>query len=70
MLLRRLVLGVAFALGGMPSGHAQTAASYPNKPIRLIVPFGAGGTASFEQAFINRGFADGSPMPANLHCQY
>ncbi|HPP02351.1 MAG TPA: IPT/TIG domain-containing protein [bacterium] len=35
-----------------------------------VKPFGAGGTASFEQAFINRGFADGSPMPANLHCQY
>ncbi len=47
MLLRRLVLGVAFALGGMPSGHAQTAASYPNKPIRFIVPYAPGGSTSY-----------------------
>ena len=31
---------------------------------------GTAGITSFEQVFINRGFASGSQMVANLHCQY
>jgi len=31
---------------------------------------GPSGIASFEQAFINRGFGNGSQLAANLHCQY
>ncbi|MFB3788239.1 MAG: IPT/TIG domain-containing protein [bacterium] len=31
---------------------------------------GSSGVASLEQAFINRGFGNGSQLAANLHCQY
>lgn len=37
-----LGLGVALAVGALPAAHAQ--ANWPNKPIRLIVPFAAGGS--------------------------
>ena len=33
------VLSLAFA----PAGNAQTPSGYPNKPVRLMVPYGAGG---------------------------
>jgi tripartite-type tricarboxylate transporter receptor subunit TctC len=40
----RLVLGLAACLMGV-AGHAQSGAdAYPNKPIRVVVPYPAGGT--------------------------
>ncbi|TXI88516.1 MAG: tripartite tricarboxylate transporter substrate binding protein [Cupriavidus sp.] len=41
--IRRQLLGAAFALTvcGLPAAHAQS--DYPNKPIRLIVPFASAG---------------------------
>src|ERR1700704_713544 len=33
------VLSLAFA----PAGNAQSPSGYPNKPVRLMVPYGAGG---------------------------
>jgi tripartite-type tricarboxylate transporter receptor subunit TctC len=42
MYLNRLLLAVALALG---AGSAFAQADYPTKPVRIIVPFGAGGAA-------------------------
>ena len=54
---RRLMLGAA-ALPLLPafgSAGAQTAASFPNKPIRIIVPYTAGGTNDlFARAFAQK----------------
>lgn len=40
---RILVALVAFA-AGLPSAEAQTSQEWPNRPVRLIVPFAAGGS--------------------------
>lgn len=37
--------GVAAIVLAAPVAHAQSAASFPERPLRLIVPFSAGGTA-------------------------
>ena len=36
---------VLVALGGLLAGSAQASNDYPNKPVRLIIPFAAGGPA-------------------------
>jgi tripartite-type tricarboxylate transporter receptor subunit TctC len=36
------LVAVSIALGWSSSGHAQDASDYPNRPIRVIVPVGAG----------------------------
>ena len=36
------VLACAFASAGAALAHAQDAADYPNRPIRVIVPVGSG----------------------------
>lgn len=42
-LARRTVLSLALLGIGSMTAHAQTAASYPNRPVKLIVAFAAGG---------------------------
>ena len=37
------ILKVLTVIGSVPAGAADTAAGFPNKSIRLIVPFPAGG---------------------------
>src|ERR1700755_1574043 len=39
-----LAMGLA-ALSAPSPGHAQTAAGYPSRPVRVIVPFAPGGVA-------------------------
>ncbi|OZI18772.1 hypothetical protein CAL26_13830 [Bordetella genomosp. 9] len=41
---RRLVLLLGAALCAMPIAHAQPAPQWPDKPVRIIVPFAAGGS--------------------------
>jgi tripartite-type tricarboxylate transporter receptor subunit TctC len=41
---RRAVLGAGLGLIALPALHAQTAADFPNRPMRLIVPFPPGGS--------------------------
>jgi tripartite-type tricarboxylate transporter receptor subunit TctC len=45
-LLQRVFLCMLVALYGIPNSQAQTAAAYPNRPIRFIVPYAAGGSTS------------------------
>lgn len=45
-LFTRTALTVAFAAAAV-AGHAQDAASYPNKPVKIIVPFAPGGGSDF-----------------------
>ncbi|WP_414709404.1 Bug family tripartite tricarboxylate transporter substrate binding protein [Ramlibacter sp.] len=42
---RRLAIGGVIAAIGMPWLAAQGQGNWPNKPIRIVVPFGAGGVA-------------------------
>lgn len=42
--LARILAG-AVLLAGLPPAHAQQAADFPSAPVRIIVPYGAGGSA-------------------------
>ncbi|MGK2900148.1 MAG: Bug family tripartite tricarboxylate transporter substrate binding protein [Burkholderiaceae bacterium] len=46
MIARRKFMGVAAGLLWLSEAQAQTATNYPNKPIRFIVPYAAGGSTS------------------------
>lgn len=42
--MKRALAAMAAALLGIAGAHAQSADNWPTKPVRFIVPFGAGGT--------------------------
>lgn len=77
MIHRRLLLtlGMLAGVAGLGTAHAQATADYPNRPVKIIVPFPAGGTSDLmgrliadelgkqlKQAFVvdNKGGAGGA----------
>jgi tripartite-type tricarboxylate transporter receptor subunit TctC len=42
---RQATLGLALSATGLAAGKARAQAKYPNHPVRVILPFGAGGVA-------------------------
>jgi tripartite-type tricarboxylate transporter receptor subunit TctC len=42
---RQAALGLALSATGLAAGKARAQAKYPNHPVRVILPFGAGGVA-------------------------
>ncbi|MBC7437090.1 MAG: tripartite tricarboxylate transporter substrate binding protein [Bdellovibrionales bacterium] len=59
---RRLLVGAALASAACAS-LAQTAAGFPNKPIHIIVPFGAGTTTDLAARFIGQRMSDMTKQP-------
>ncbi|QIL74092.1 tripartite tricarboxylate transporter substrate binding protein (plasmid) [Diaphorobacter sp. HDW4B] len=61
-LLKMCVVGTA--LVASMTGHVQAAGNYPTKPIRLVVPFAAGGTTSILARMLadRMGASMGQPM--------
>ena len=49
-----VALAGSAALGWPALGNAQTAASWPSRPVRVVVPFGAGGTADIVARIISQ----------------
>lgn len=45
MTRREAALGLALSATGLATGKARAQAKYPNRPVRVILPFGAGGVA-------------------------
>ena len=66
-LTRRSALGAFLALPGLAmrgtSAVAESAADYPSKPIRLIIPFLAGGAADIVARIVAQNLSDGFGQP-------
>src|SRR6185437_4449806 len=45
MTRRQAALGLALSATGLAAGKVRAQAKYPNRPVRVILPFGAGGVA-------------------------
>jgi tripartite-type tricarboxylate transporter receptor subunit TctC len=55
--LRTLALFVAFAIG-VTAGAANAQAPYPNRPIRVVIPFGPGGFADITMRLVGQQLAE------------
>ena len=61
--LRTLLLGGLWLAAAAGPAAAQTAASFPNKPIRIVVPFGAGTTTDQAARFIGQRITEQTKQP-------
>jgi tripartite-type tricarboxylate transporter receptor subunit TctC len=62
ILLRVAIVGAIFVLSTMP-WSAAVAQDYPNRPVRIIVPFGAGGPADVFARIIAQHLSDSLKQP-------
>jgi tripartite-type tricarboxylate transporter receptor subunit TctC len=62
-ILNHLMLGGMLLTAAADSTLAQTAASFPSKPIRIVVPFGAGTTTDLAARFIGQRITDQTKQP-------
>ena len=63
--IRAVCIGAVVALAGAAPGLAQPAAQWPNRPVKLLVPVGAGGAADTLSRNLANGFtqfANGQPL--------
>ena len=60
---RRLLAGVAAATATALIGRNAAAADYPDRPIRLIVPFGPGGASDFVARILQLPFSEAMKQP-------
>ena len=49
---------LAIGMGGTPAAHAADAGGYPNRPLRLVVPFGAGSQIDIAARLVGGKLAD------------
>ena len=61
--ISRTLLGIALSAGCLLSGTAALAQAYPSKPIRMIVPFPAGGTTDIVARIVAQRMSDSMGQP-------
>lgn len=54
LLRRQLLAGAALAALALPGGTAWAQADFPNRPVKLVVPFAAGGSDAMARAFAEK----------------
>jgi tripartite-type tricarboxylate transporter receptor subunit TctC len=62
-ILNHIVLGAMLLTAAASNTLAQTAASFPSKPIRIVVPFGAGTTTDQAARFIGQRITEQTKQP-------
>lgn len=62
-IIKNLALGGVLLATAAGTALAQTAATYPNKPIRIVVPFGAGTTTDQAARFIGQRITEQTKQP-------
>ena len=62
-IFKNLVLGGMLLTAAVGSTLAQTAAGFPNKPIRIVVPFAAGTTTDQAARYISQHITEQTKLP-------